>query len=193
MSVEKDHGFTLIEVAVSLALMGLLTLLIVSGLPFLSDSASRMLSTSSDNDELSAVHRLMTHHTTSIVRQEVENSRDGELVFSGSPDQLKIVSMLPLALHEDRGRKVGTVTFRIEGTGENTRLIYEPGMKRYSKNVLVGIQGLSLSYFGSIDRVSGWHDHWTDKRALPSLIRLEGDGIPPMVFRIMLSARGDVS
>lgn len=183
-------GFTLIEVVVSLALMGLTLAALGGGLRFGTVVWEKSLDKSEEIQSLQVTRRVVDRLVSSaMVRPRVPGSDNPEIAFSGETDSLKFVGHSPLDLN---GGPANVLEFDIERGPKGANLVlawrlynpdgsdFESGGKGAQQAVLLeGIEGATFSYFGG-DTPEGprdWHASWSGRTRLPELVKLEIMGV----------------
>ena len=172
MTAPREEGFTLVEMLVSLALLGLATLLVVQGFTA-SRGAWRRLEARDRSAETvaSAQTRLRDRLEQMSVQARFETTRP-YIDFDGENDRLEFLAE-PLL-----GEAVGPITRqRLSLTPDGT-LVLAPGTndgRPAPSDVLLGdVAGLEIDYFGA-DAPGGsatWRDAWTREPGPPELVRV---------------------
>lgn len=179
----RDAGFTLIEVLVSLALLGLLTTLVFGGVRFGAQAwtaASRSTSAAADLEAARAVLRRTiaaaypAYASASLV--------DRTVAFEGTEGDLALVAPLPAAIEAG---VLAVQRFRVAQDENGPALVMEwqlylpaseGGRPLEAKRVklLGGVGSVRFSYFGAPAprQPPAWLDRWTERASLPSLVRV---------------------
>jgi general secretion pathway protein J len=201
----KQEGFTLIELVVAMMLLGIMMLLLYSGLTF----ALRGWDSAGAHGQLVADRRLGEN----FLRREVMETFPMrwtdpfiyKLAFSGESNRLRFVSSRPPASTQG-GLSLVAVEWERDPQTRGGRLVmrrampddaandFSPLDRASERTVLVDdVSAASFSYFGAETDFAEakWEDNWTYQK-LPLLVRLRltgGDGVPlpDMVLRIALS------
>jgi general secretion pathway protein J len=185
-------GFTLLEVMVTLTILGLI-LLVISGAFRLSLSAWEKGESSKDEyQKVRAVSRLICQQIKSSIPYKIKTQKaEGDyLAFEGKSHSLKFVSTLPIKARQPQGFVYATYEFR-EGGQEGGRLVYyeqrvlnkdffeEKPDEELSVSLLEGISDLRFEYFRREDKdkswTEGWVDEWNakDEKELPQAFRMK--------------------
>jgi general secretion pathway protein J len=181
----SNKGFTLIEVLVSLTLLGIIFLLLFSSLYTSNKSWIAGEKKIERNDEI----RLVSHYLRKQLSQTLPmtwiNGKDQTLLFSGNENTLIITSTLP---SHRGGGGLNLISLKTEQVDDNSNLIIEyqqiqtdePDFinteeSEKNKTVLISnIDHIEFNYYGSDDTNTSpdWHSEWKNKKNLPQLIRL---------------------
>lgn len=177
----RQQGFTLIEVLVTLVLLGLLLAALAQGLRFGLTAWDLQMQTSESSASLEATDRSL--------RLLVESMRPGGLVtpqdaVSGHRDRLTFVGTLPAVLPMDRQAEI-TLTLT-----KDHRLVLRWRPHRHELSVaapppqsetllLDGVEKLTLAYWrpSLSGRSGGWADEWSQP-GLPGLVRIHLEFAP---------------
>lgn len=161
----KQAGFTLLEVLIAVAILGMLLVLLNQGVAFGLKAATLQTMQDTRQGDLVAVDRALRR----MLVQAAPAAPNAPANLLGTPTRLELVTDLP---GPDGDRRVDAAIF-VQGT--QLRLRWKP--HRHVTNpapvppqdtiLLDGVTGLAADYFGA----SGWQGAWT-KPTLPALIRL---------------------
>lgn len=179
-----EHGFTLLELLVSLTLMALVAVVLSGGLRF-GASVWRAGDAQADRlSEMQAIQGFVRRHLgrAEPLRKSASFSRR-EIIFSGASDAVRFIAILPahlgipgfhqLEIREERG-----------GGGRRLMLdmrLFQPGRdgdaftgEPRERILLDGIATAEFAYFGTTERnvPPSWRSQWPDADRLPSLVRL---------------------
>jgi len=167
-----EAGFTLIEILVVLAVFGMLSLVLWSGL-------GAGVQGWSTGERLAADTREMRGMET-ILRAEIERAEKagrGEGVFQGRPDVVAFVAWMPEAAGYHSAVRVGigvdkrgVLVVRWVPT-VRTGCQPEAGPPR-QEDLARGVQRIRFSYYGTTGGTSEWVERW-DRRELPLLVRVQ--------------------
>jgi general secretion pathway protein J len=190
-ALSADAGFTLIEMLVAIALIGLLTAGLFGALRFGTRASSAVDRTLDHSRQLALVYGFLQSRLADAQPFPAGAAGDqGTIWFDGTPDALEFVSMAPMQLTaggffavriepHPGGRGGGNsggelVTTWRSVAGRNTAGI-EPNLP--PSVLLEHIAAAHFAYFGahSAEDASGWHDRWHDTDHLPSMVRLRVD------------------
>jgi general secretion pathway protein J len=200
----SERGFTLIELVLALALLGVMLVLLHSGLSF----ALRGWNAAGTSGQLTADRRLGEN----FLRREVmeafpmrwKDPMTYRLAFSGEQQRLRFVSSRPpgiaqaglslvdVELESDRATRAKHLVMR-RAMPDDDANDFSPLDHVTERSILVDdLSGISFSYFGAQNDFDTpkWEDSWTYPR-LPLLVRLrmqaaDGAPLPDMVMRVVL-------
>jgi general secretion pathway protein J len=170
MSRRRQRGFTLLELLIAVAVLGIVIVLMNQGVAFGLRATSMQDRATARQGDLDAVDRAL--------RQLVSHADPGifpePATLRGSSDNLAMVTELPSPPGEQRQRVAATV--RAEGgrlllrwTPHHHVDRFGPAPRPQEMVLLSGVSGLQLAYFASGG--SAWAPSWTGD-ALPALVRI---------------------
>lgn len=176
--MRTDAGFTLLETIVALAILGLLSLALVSALRLGGRAWDHNYQRLDDWRQIRAVQDLLRRSLTQAYPAHPQE--DDRIAFLGSAESLTIVTPMPAHLALGAYDLLRIRKVRNDLVVEWDRFNPEtPSMDFGADNrkvVLIEKVGdVRFSYFGS-DRPGvkpDWSWEWRDRRALPSLVKLE--------------------
>jgi general secretion pathway protein J len=178
-------GFTLIELLVTLALMGLISVLLFDGIRL----GARVWDASSDRlsavEEVSAVQNILRQllEEAVLVRQRVADRTQRTFSFQGTADSVRFVA--PLPIHRGVG---GLYVLALTPSDRGAGLMlgwraHRPDVPfaddaeelADSSPLLSGIAGVRFAYYGSMgdEARPSWHEEWDGSANLPELIRID--------------------
>ena len=184
-------GFTLLEVIVTLTILGFI-LLIISGAFRLGLSAwERGESTREESQKVRAISRLVCQQIKSSVPYKIKTQKaEGDyLGFEGKPHSLKFVSALPIKARQPQGFVYAIYEFR-EGGNEGGRLVYyeqrvlnkdffeEKPDEELGVSLYEGISDVRFEYFRREDPDKNWTEGWVeewnakDEKELPQALKM---------------------
>lgn len=182
---EMDRGFTLVELLVSMTLLGLVLMVLFGGLRFGTTVWQAGEAQAERMAEMQAIQAFLHRQVSRAqpVRRAVQAGRR-EIQFEGEASSLRFVSIMPAHLGtagyyliDIRERRVGDRTQLVM-----RRRLYQPGtgeaeiMGEARERVLLDdIADLEISYFGAERRndPAVWHRRWLNSAVLPALVRIE--------------------
>lgn len=183
-----EHGFTLIEVLVGLALMGMAAAMLLSALHFAAQAAARLRGEHGGIDQVVAAQRLVRGTLTRL--KPITNPRAAvpTVLLQGDGTRLRFFASAldrdaPDALHQ----------FQLERTSDGRLILFDASMRQaglradgmrvdgWTATPLADrVARLSLRYFG-VSRAGGaaaWQDRWWDRGQPPQLIAVRVDFQP---------------
>jgi general secretion pathway protein J len=186
----RAAGFTLIEVMVALALVGVVTLVLLQGVGLAARGTGGLSSRAERLDERRGLEILMRRALATAVAVPLFA---GEPAFVGRPAS---VSFLSLA--EDGGPGLYRITLALNPTPPKRfvtmlrRLAGRSAVREGGESVLVrDVDAFGIAYFGA-DAPGGeprWQRYWEGKTDLPTLVRIVfntggGHEQPPILLRL---------
>jgi len=163
-------GFTLIELAVSLALLGLMVSLIGLALPLALSGSERSAALSDEAGTIQSAHHLLRRQ---IGEMPVLVSLDGHnrnVVFSGRADTMRFAAN-PVAARGDSGPQFVELSVMVSDGA--ARLVYASGNER--RDLVADARTIRFSYFGRPEKQkdAAWLDVWPEAQRLPALVRIQ--------------------
>jgi general secretion pathway protein J len=175
-----QHGFTLIEVLVSLALAGLIIGLLGNTIYSFSQGWTRQSAIVEKQDMIRRGIGILRRDLRSLQRVSVAGINPPQLVFSAHADLLSFVTLVP-----GYSVKQGPVFVRyaIERRGGSRKLIrrvarYRPTVApaavayRNAVEIVSGYPDLEFSFKSQKPGAQSWKSSWLRTDALPGLVRL---------------------
>jgi prepilin-type N-terminal cleavage/methylation domain-containing protein len=187
---KRAAGFTLVELAVALALAGLVSVILLYGVRVSALSLDRLSRHAEQVDDRRSVEALIRRAFGSVAAIPVY---EGAASFVGAPSAVKFLS-----LAEDGGPGLYRVELALDPMRRDRPLILSrrlanpTGSARFQQSVLVrDVTGFRIAYFGAIspgDEPS-WQPRWEGLAYPPKLVRITLSGAdaqlrPPIVVRL---------
>lgn len=186
----RQVGFTLLELVVAITLMGLVLVLLYSGMRLGLNGWDSGEQRAETTDRLRLAQEVLRRQLAqSMTVYQTGDQRERIAVFSGQPNEIEFVA--PMLVQLGQGG-----LYRVRVGAGNGRLWMrwrpywpdDPDAGPEQESVLLeGVSGLEWSYFGS-DRSNGgeqsepphWRSEWTNPERRPLLVRLnlKVDGAP---------------
>jgi type II secretory pathway pseudopilin PulG len=171
---QSTAGYTLVEALASLTLLGLISLLLLTGLYTARQRLARI--GASDETGVEASEQILRARIERSSPQTTLQTPAAMIDFDGTGDRLEFSAPPPSAHGPDgmfryRLYLAGDGELRLDGFNDLALDQSRPA----SRDVLLnGVTTLDLAYFGG--RVGGapasWTDHWQQETSLPQLVRV---------------------
>ena len=179
--MKRSAGFTLLEMLLVLALLGVLMTLVGGTLMGANRAWSKGERYGQQLDELRAGQNFLRQALQRTLPIEFQDQDARVKVFEGEAQRLRFCATLPLSL--GGGILVHRLQWRQGDTGTQLWVSFDPvpgaplspGAAPQAQLLLHNAQGLRLAYRG-IDpqgRATGWLDRWPWPARLPAAVRLE--------------------
>jgi general secretion pathway protein J len=185
-------GFTLLEVMVTLTILGVIVLVISEAFRVGLSAWERGESTRDEYQKVRAVSRLICQQIKSSIPYKIKTQKaEGDyLAFEGNPHSVKFVSALPIKAKQPQGFVYAIYEF-IEGGKEGGRLVYyeqrvlnknffeERPDEKLGVSLLEGVSEVRFEYLRQEDpektRTEAWLDEWNakDEKELPKALRVK--------------------
>lgn len=179
----RAHGFTLLEVMVAIALLGLILVTLYSGLysARLHWQAGQQKVTSTE--ELRILDRVIRKYLSSAIPITHISKTRREILFSGEADSLTFITRLPA--HRGGGG-LFQVTLATRPDNNNKQLVlfyhslnkpdaFDASVNSESVTLMTNIEGVSFSYLAmpGKDKQFEWQKDWKEANELPGIVRIQ--------------------
>lgn len=176
----SQEGFTLLEMLVSVTLMGLLAILLFGSLHFASRAWERSEANGDEMGDLRLVQELLRREIEQAYPAAAVTGAEGRKVeFLGTADTMRFLGPAPLAgglagnawIVLNSGSSGGDRQLTIRASPE----LAVPGTVPWKDALLRGASTIHFSYFdaGADDGAPGWRDHWIGQKTLPAMVRIQ--------------------
>ena len=196
-----DAGFTLVEMIVALAILGLILGLLGSAANLLRGTGDRVAERAVALADLALVSGLLQERLGDAVAVDVGPA--GRLVsgFDGRPKAARFLTLSPgfvageplvaMAIGMAPAGGLELVRAEIAASEPGFAALDLPG-RAERRDLAADVTGLRLSYFGRKDgAAAAWHPTWQDQARLPRAVQLELDhrrlDLPPVIVPIRQS------
>lgn len=200
----SQSGFTLVELLVAMAIMGLVMLLVTQGLRFATTARERMLARSDGLQELVLGRDLLQRQLSRAQLLAWGKAGEQRIAFSGTAERIRFVNVAP---DYQPGSTWQLWEFALEPTVNGGRELLvrrapfeskETGftpLEQAKPRLLATIDApASFTFFGKAgnDEHGRWLDRWAEAQRLPAAVRLAGRGgtWPELVVRTDIDAGG---
>jgi general secretion pathway protein J len=182
-------GFTLLEMLVGLALIGLMTLALFSALRFGTQSWERAESKSLLVVDYTTVENVLRREMGKAFPMRVGLANENKVAFEGDASHVKFFTVLPAHFSAGGLSRVevryesgsnrpdappgGTLLLR-HALQDGQETDVPEGDEASTSRLLQGVESLSFAYFGRDTDTSEptWRDAWQPNGRLPQLVRL---------------------
>lgn len=201
----SEAGFTLIEIMVALVLFATILSLAGTGIRLLGASASLGAATIDRNEMLARGIGVLRKDMERIERLTELRGDQPEFLFTGEASRIEMIAIEP-PYPSEPGHYV--ITYTIARAGGTSRLVRSrvastafgaPPVSPGESDTVTLIEGPFEMRFSFLERGqegnSRWTNQWVERRAIPSLVRLEVLGalrgravMPPIIVRPRIDA-----
>ncbi|MDX8390190.1 MAG: prepilin-type N-terminal cleavage/methylation domain-containing protein [Mariprofundaceae bacterium] len=197
--MSRQRGFTLIEIMISLALVGMIMLLVFAGLRMGSRSWNAVEGSIEDLSDMRSVLAFMKRGVGNAYPLYLKHATDKALIFSG--DRQSLLFVTELANMRGMGgyyivsvdREDSQLRLRIAAYGAGIKSLNDVDFldaHRFSDD----IDALHFSYFGKKENhdEERWHHTWEKQSYFPQLVKMKvaqaGVNWPEFIMRPQISS-----
>jgi len=172
-----DDGFTLLELLISMALLGMLAVALFGGLHFGAQVWRATGESSLTRDRVLIAQEILKDEIGSAYPKFVRVSASNAYVeFDGAADHMTF-----LAPAKSPAGAFDWVTVGLATVGGTPSLVLwsslelQPNARPHLDTVLLkGVRSLDIGYYGATNPrdVPSWHDSWTNALTMPTLVRI---------------------
>lgn len=188
----RARGFTLLELMIGLALLGMIMSLIFAGLQLTIRGWDSAEESGERANRIRLVQRLLARELAAVFPYRWKTTADMNLAFVGTGESLRFASSTParagpgglnlVELLFARGPQGMSLMMRRQIPAHEQR-DFDRLEGEESVVLLDGLEGAAFEFFGS-DNAAGkptWRDRWEDPQRLPRLVRvsLRSKGLAP--------------
>lgn len=180
--MRAGRGFTLVELLVAMTVLGLISLALLGSLRFGATAWQRSDGQGGSVEQVELAETVLRRALVSAYPYlSASDPTDPHILFRGTDHQINFLAPAPEALG---GAGLARFTIAAEPGESGVRLMIgatpelaADGSAARPPSVLVkGLDRASFAYYG-VDEPGAaptWHDRWSDRFALPGLIRISG-------------------
>ena len=196
----RRAGFSLIELIVALALMGMVSAILSGGLTLVRRGAKASERAADHTETMIRVDGLLRRQLEHALRLSWGEPRKRSYVFEGTPERLRFVSVQP-----DYPVSQGVYLNAFEAGGDGRHVLryarqqFDPTLTAFpavDANPTVLAES-PASFTFSYYQGGRWRDSWTNMQAMPSLVRLRASDPetgalvwPDIVVRLRVDVEG---
>lgn len=172
-TISGQRGFTLIEVTVSLALMGMIATILVTSLQLGAHSWKRVTAHAAATDEIARVQGFLRQRLSTI--QPPDRNKSISNYFQGTPDTLEFPAIASGPAGDGLTRyHVGLSQGRSDTLELKYQRIGDEAAEWINETLLDRATGLSIQYLDSADEgPPHWVDRWERIADPPRLIKID--------------------
>jgi general secretion pathway protein J len=191
LSQERNQGFTLIEVVITLTLLGFIVLIIFGAFRLGLSAWERGESTKEEYQRLRMISELISQQVKSAVPYKIKSEKaEGDyLAFEGTAHSVKFVSALSMKARNPEGFVYAIYQFKEEGNEAGRLILFEQRVvnrdffaeepsEDSGHPLLEGISTVRFEYYREEDPSKDWKEEWVDEwnardeRELPKAFRM---------------------
>jgi general secretion pathway protein J len=167
--MNRQQGYTLLELLVAMLLLSIIGVIIAGGLQFGTAVWSRTEGAIADTSEIDEAHSILR----TVLAQAVPVRRDGLVTFDGEPARAAFESPAPQALRAGGLAHMEIVAEPDKDGGLLVIRVSSPGDAPREITLARKIGSVRFSYLDASERIPVWLAVWRDRMRLPDAVRLE--------------------
>ncbi len=168
----RDAGFTLVELLVSLALLGIAAVLIAQSFRLDRNALWRLQARASAGEEIAAAQNLIRSRVEHLFAQAHFDNAGPSVEMEGASDHLDFLAsspnlLTPIQRYRLSLNPAGDLDLAGAATGGGSASSSDPTLLR-------GVQHLEISYYGPSgpSHARGWTHDWSMQASPPELVRV---------------------
>ena len=189
--LNKTTGFTLIEVVITLTILGFICLIIFGAFRLGLSAWERGESVKDEYQKVRIVSLLVTQQVKSAVPYKIKSQEaEGDyLAFEGDARSLRFVSALPVRGKQPEGLVYAKYEFKEEGSEGGRLILYEEKAlnkdffaeeprEELAVSLLEGVSSVRFEYFREEDPLNNQQEEWVeewkakDEKRLPKALKI---------------------
>jgi len=195
---DRQAGFTLLELLISVSIFALLMVVLFGGLQLGSRQVGRLTAQLDRASQMALVQNFLRTQVGDALPVAIGSDEAKTVQFRGRPDSVDFVSIAPRSVVTGGLQVLSVaVTAAREIVAGWRPLREDPDSPNAPRTAVLlrGIGGVRFMYFGrpSATRPAEWQDRWEDMDRLPQLVRLsvtfaDGERMPDLAVALRLAA-----
>lgn len=181
---KANAGFTLIEVLIAMTLLGIMVVLLFSGMRISAQSWQKGEDKINEVNDVAVVYQFFKHHLTAAkpLWKEVTEDNESEFSFQGKSQELQFVSSFPASANKS-GLQLFTIKLVKESDDTFIQVSIHPFFpalegeewREEEVTLLAHVRNFTLTYFGLDESAPDgiWQEEWLDQESLPRLVKIK--------------------
>lgn len=191
MTAPQQHhedGYSLVELVVAMALLGMIALAVESGLHF----GARVWERSQQT--IGSAQKIGTSQTVlrNLLSHSLPRLKGDYVTFLGEPSTLTFDAVPPQAF-ETHGTAHVVLTVKRDGTNKTLVVTMQSVINPQSKKsaiIVDHVKNLKFAYLDASGKIPTWLAYWRDRKRLPDAIRIDSDNAskwPALIVRPLIA------